>query len=94
MIRASGDLHVIEPPPPETDPARFTTASLACGIAAVPLSVVGGFGLPVGVAGWYLAGRGRASSAARLARILCVLGMLLSLGLLGFTIGRAIALQF
>lgn len=94
MIRASGDLHVIEPPPPETDPTRYTTASLACGIAAVPLSVVGGFGLPVGVAGWYLAGRGRASSAARLARILCVLGMLLSLGLLGFTIGRAIALQF
>ncbi|MHC3002622.1 serine/threonine-protein kinase [Gordonia sp. GN26] len=94
MIRASGDLHVIEPPPPETDPARFTTASLACGIAAVPLSVVGGFGLPVGVAGWYLAGRGRASPAARLARTLCVLGMLLSLGLLGFTIVRAIALQF
>jgi serine/threonine-protein kinase len=94
MIRASGDLHVIEPLPPETDPARFTTASLACGIAAVPLSVVGGLGLPVGVAGWYLAGRGRASSAARLARTLCVLGMLLSVGLLGFTIVRAIVLQF
>ena len=94
MIRASGDLHVIDPPPTGAEAERLTTASLACGIAAVPLSVVGGLGLPMGIAGWYLAGRGRASSAARLARTLCVLGMLLSFGLLGFTVGRAIALQF
>jgi serine/threonine-protein kinase len=85
---------VIDPRPTGAEAARLTTASLACGIAAVPLSLVGGFGLPVGVAGWYLAGRGRASSAARLAQTLSVLGMLLSLGFLGFVIGRAIALQF
>lgn len=94
MIRASGDLVVIDPRPTGAEAARLTTASLACGIASVPLSLVGGFGLPVGVAGWYLAGRGRASSAARLAQTLSVLGMLLSLGFLGFVIGRAIALQF
>ncbi|MEO9327985.1 serine/threonine-protein kinase [Gordonia aurantiaca] len=80
--------------PTGAEAARLTTASLACGIAAVPLSIVGGFGLPVGVAGWYLAGRGRHSSAAVLARTLCVVGMILSLGILCFAIGRAEALQF
>ncbi|MCR5979129.1 protein kinase [Gordonia jinghuaiqii] len=91
---ASRDHHVLDPPPTGATAARRTTASLACGIAAVPMSVAGGLGLPLGVAGWYLAGRGPASSAARLAQVLCVLGMILSVGFIGFTVVRAIVLQF
>ncbi|MFE0751672.1 protein kinase [Gordonia sp. NPDC058843] len=87
-IRASRDLPVLDTPP-AGPAARRTTASLACGVAAVPLSVVGGLGLPVGVAGWYLAGRGQPGSAGRLAQALCALAMVLSLGFIVFTVGSA-----
>ena len=93
-IRASRDLPVLDPPQADAGPARRTTASLACGVAAVPLSVVGGLGLPVGMAGWYLAGRGQPNSAGRLARMLCALGVVLSLGFIVFTVGRAVMMQF
>ncbi|PKZ66185.1 serine/threonine protein kinase [Gordonia terrae] len=93
-VRASQDLPVLDPPPVDTRPARRTTAALACGVAAIPLSVVGGLGLPIGVAGWYLAGRGQPNSAGRLARLLCALGVVLSLGFIAFTVGRAVTMQF
>ena len=93
-VRASRDLPVLDPPRPGPGATRRTTASLACGVAAIPLSVVGGLGLPVGVAGWYLAGRGQPGSAGRFARMLCVLGVVLSLGFIAFTVGRAVAMQF
>ncbi|OCH82655.1 serine/threonine-protein kinase [Gordonia sp. UCD-TK1] len=93
-VRASRDLPVLDPPRPGPGATRRTTASLACGVAAIPLSVVGGLGLPVGVAGWYLAGRGQPGSAGRFARVLCVLGVVLSLGFIAFTVGRAVAMQF
>ncbi|AFR50546.1 serine/threonine-protein kinase [Gordonia sp. KTR9] len=92
--RASRDLPVLDPPAAGAGASRRTTASLACGVVAVPLSVVGGMGLPVGVAGWYLAGRGQPSSAGRLARALCALGIVLSLGFIVFTVGRAVTMQF
>lgn len=85
---------MLDPPPVDTRPARRTTAALACGVAAIPLSVVGGLGLPIGVAGWYLAGRGQPNSAGRLARLLCALGVVLSLGFIAFTVGRAVTMQF
>ncbi|WP_439029980.1 protein kinase domain-containing protein [Gordonia terrae] len=93
-VRASRDLPVLDALPNGPAATRRTTASLACGVAALPLSVVGGLGLPVGVAGWYLAGRGVPSSAGRLARTLCVVGIVLSVAFIVFTVGHAMTIQF
>jgi len=90
--------HVVAPPTGFQPDASAATKALACGILAIPLSVVAGIGVPVGVLGLHLAGRSRRLSgglppAARLAQTLNLLAIIIGVACVAFAIGYALTLH-
>ncbi|MDL9938605.1 protein kinase [Gordonia sp. ABSL1-1] len=76
-VRASGDYPA---PTGVHESSTAATRALACGVAAVPLSLVGGIGLPIGAAGLRFAARARhgfgpTPHAVGLATVLCVIAI-------------------